>query len=164
MIHETQSLSSWPILTTNVSYAVALILSLAAMVVDLKYRLIPNGLSVALLAGGSLSAMATRGWSGTVDALAGAAISFVVLLVPYFLGGMGGGDVKLAAGLGAWTGAGTIVPTLFLIAVLGAAMSLVYLAVSGLRKQITAQSIPYAPAIVLGSWIVIVSRAGGSRC
>lgn len=83
---------------------VALSIAIAATVTDLSTRRIPNlltlggavlGLAYHLATGGPLGVgAATTGW------LLGAAVFFPV----FALGGMGAGDVKLVAALGAWLG------------------------------------------------------------
>ena len=49
----------------------------------------------------ALTGMMTGGWSGLAAGLTSAGLGFLCLLIPYVLGGMGAGDVKLAAALGA---------------------------------------------------------------
>jgi len=41
---------------------------------------------------------------GTAYSLSGLMLGFLVLIVPYALGGIGAGDVKFLAGIGAWVG------------------------------------------------------------
>jgi prepilin peptidase CpaA len=71
---------------------------------DLRYRKVPNILNFGLLFS-ALTWHAARG-NGFPSA-AGAAIGLVALFVPYCMGGMGAGDVKFMAALGAaaaWPG------------------------------------------------------------
>ena len=63
------------------------------------------------------------------------AIGFVVFLIPYGMGGLGGGDVKLMAGFGALTGLAGRLPALLLVAVAGAATAIVFLVWTRLRGQ-----------------------------
>jgi prepilin peptidase CpaA len=48
--------------------------------------------------------LGSHGLSGLLDGLAGLGLGFGLLLGPYLLGGMGAGDVKASAALGAWLG------------------------------------------------------------
>src|ERR1035438_9861698 len=85
-------------------FALAAIVSIAAITVDIRHRRIPNGLSAGLVLIGILSAGISGGWVGLADGMLGATLAFAVFLIHYLLGGLGGGDVKLMAGFGALTG------------------------------------------------------------
>jgi prepilin peptidase CpaA len=78
--------------------------ALAACVTDLRVRRIPNVLTFGA-AGAALifHAVAPTG-HGLVSALAGWLVGAAVLFLPFALGGLGAGDVKLLAALGAWLG------------------------------------------------------------
>ena len=54
-----------------------------------------------ILAGWAYSG-AYFGWEGILWSLAGTAVGLALLLPAYAIGGMGAGDVKLLAGVGAW--------------------------------------------------------------
>ncbi|QDU31030.1 Type IV leader peptidase family protein [Anatilimnocola aggregata] len=76
----------------------------AAAVTDYRTRKIPNWLTVpAAILGLAYHSFAPGGF-GPLTALAGFAVGFVLLLLPWILGGGGMGDVKLLAALGAWLG------------------------------------------------------------
>jgi prepilin peptidase CpaA len=83
---------------------VAIVVAVVAAAWDMKTRRIPNILTfgaalVALMAHGYVGGLAGAGWS-----LAGWMVG-VAFFLPFFaLGGMGAGDVKLLAALGAWLG------------------------------------------------------------
>jgi prepilin signal peptidase PulO-like enzyme (type II secretory pathway) len=64
------------------------------------------------------------------------------------------------AGFGALTGAHGILPALFLAAIAGAGTAVLYLATKRLQKKAIGQAIPYAPAIVIGGLLVMVSQLG----
>jgi prepilin peptidase CpaA len=83
-------------------------LSIAALgcVFDLRTRRIPNWLTVGAAAAGLVFHAATGGMSGLERSAGGWAVGATLLIVPYALGGMGGGDVKLVGALGAWLGPG----------------------------------------------------------
>jgi len=63
---------------------------------DLRFRRVPNILNLGIL----LAALAWHASRGQATcALSGAALGFAILLIPYFMGGMGAGDVKFMAAL-----------------------------------------------------------------
>lgn len=75
-----------------------------AFVTDIKTMKIPNWITVGGLVTGVLAHLIVDGWSGGWFALQGAGAGFGILLLMYWCRAVGGGDVKLFAGIGAWTG------------------------------------------------------------
>ncbi|WP_172252010.1 A24 family peptidase [Saccharibacillus deserti] len=75
-----------------------------AFMTDIRTRRIPNRLNLAFAASGLLYQAAVHGLKGILFAFQGCAAGFVVLFILYLLGAVGAGDVKLFAGIGAWTG------------------------------------------------------------
>jgi prepilin peptidase CpaA len=69
---------------------------------DLRRRRIPNAVSASIFVTG----LAVSGYQGgalaALSGLAAAVLLLVVLYMPWRAGGIGGGDVKLAAAVGAW--------------------------------------------------------------
>ena len=76
----------------------------ACCAIDLRTRRIPNALSgTAALLGVALNAL-HAGAPGLLWSVAGFALMLSVLLAPFALGGLGGGDVKMMAAVGAFLG------------------------------------------------------------
>jgi prepilin peptidase CpaA len=104
-------LSDWwfdlgPWLSAHSNLMFPLLLSLGMAGCDLKTRRIPNYLTLSGVLGGVGFQLGYYGLPGFLDALAGLGLGFGLLLGPYLLGGMGAGDVKASAALGAWLGLG----------------------------------------------------------
>jgi prepilin peptidase CpaA len=105
---------------------------------------------------------------GAAWAALGSVSGFVVFLVFYLLGGMGGGDVKLMAGFGAMLGAGRLLQAALFTALAGGLLAALVLTVSTLRawwvhrrtqtRRKVAVSIPYAPAIAAGVWMALAAK------
>ncbi len=76
----------------------------AAFVTDVRSRRIPNLLNLIFILSGLIYQSAAGGWEGLLFAVKGAGAGFAVLFLLYILGAVGAGDVKLFAGIGAWTG------------------------------------------------------------
>jgi prepilin peptidase CpaA len=75
-----------------------------ACVCDLRFRRIPNVLTFGAAAAAFGFGVASQGLTGLWSALAGWGVGCAVFLPWFLLGGMGAGDVKLLAALGAWLG------------------------------------------------------------
>lgn len=125
---------------------------------DLRERRIPNWLSGLALAAGLGVAVGGAGVALT-DALIGALVGFVALLVPFSLGVVGGGDVKYVAVVGSWMGLRLGCEALLLGTAAGMVIGVAYAACAGrLREtlQSTAQlawlaSASMAPALLAPS-------------
>lgn len=103
--------------------AVLLVLVCAAAAwFDVRENRIPNVLTLGTL----ILALALRaaGQAGLVDGLAGAGIAFGIALPFFLVGGLGGGDAKLLAAVGALVGLDRVFTALFLTAVVGGAMGI----------------------------------------
>jgi len=95
----------------TMAQSVAVAVALAACVTDLRTRRIPNVLTLgaALLGFGFHLVAGGWGWGGLLTSVAGWGVGLVLFLPLFALRGLGGGDVKLVAALGAWLGPGQTV-------------------------------------------------------
>jgi prepilin peptidase CpaA len=84
--------------------AIALGVGLVACVTDVRERRIPNVLTFGAAGAALLVHLAIGGPSGLGAAAAGWLVGTALFLPFFLLGGMGAGDVKLLAALGAWLG------------------------------------------------------------
>jgi prepilin peptidase CpaA len=71
---------------------------------DLKSRRIPNYLTLGTAVTGLAFNFISGGLHGLTDGFLGMLLGFAFLILPYLWGGMGAGDVKALAALGAWLG------------------------------------------------------------
>jgi prepilin peptidase CpaA len=82
----------------------ALLVAFVAVIFDVRLRRIPNYVTFTAAVAAFVFALFVGGWSGLAWA-AGAWVLGAALFFPFFaLRGMGAGDVKLMAALGAWLG------------------------------------------------------------
>jgi prepilin peptidase CpaA len=93
---------------------------------DVQTRRIPNYLTLGTALAGLAYQLSFHGPAGLVDGLLGMILGFGLLILPYLRGGMGAGDVKALASLGAWLG---LWPTLFLFCYMGVAGGILALGV-----------------------------------
>lgn len=73
-------------------------------VFDVRERRIPNWLSASAMIAGLLLNLVFLGMSGLAHSLLGLALTGGALLAPFFLGGIGAGDVKMMGAVGALLG------------------------------------------------------------
>lgn len=91
---------TWPV------WVVTITLIVAAIIDGMKLK-VPNWITFPMIASGWIYCAAFSpyaGWEGLGLSLFGTAVGLAVLMPAYAVGGMGAGDVKLMAGIGAWVG------------------------------------------------------------
>lgn len=93
-------------------------------VTDLRRQRIPNWITLPLIIMGITVHSFSSGWSGFLFGVKGCGLGFLLFFVPYVLGGMGAGDVKLLSAVGAVTGPAGILQAFFYIAFIGGAYAL----------------------------------------
>ena len=83
---------------------VVLVAVMAAATTDLWGFRLHNALTIPLFLTGLMYHGIAEGPSGLAGSVLGVLVGAVPLLIPYAKGGMGAGDIKLMAGVGAWLG------------------------------------------------------------
>jgi prepilin peptidase CpaA len=126
-----------------------LILLLVGTTCDLRRREIPDAVPLALL----VLAIVAKGFGFSdqswISLFGGWGLGLGIGLVLFWLGGFGGGDVKVLASVGAVIGVPAIGSVLFYTAIAGGGIALIAV-MRGIKE------VPYAPAITAGfivSWI-----------
>jgi prepilin peptidase CpaA len=121
--------------SNTVQWGVVIGASLAAALIDLRIRKIPNRLTLPLAATGFAFAALSGGWAGAGDSLAG----FLALLLPFFalfaLKGTGAGDAKMMGAIGAWLGLRSGIVVLLAVAIAGGVLSLLRMLVDRQRGR-----------------------------
>lgn len=162
-----------------------LVVLVVATFTDLRSRRIPNWLVLPFLVVGVIVSGWLHGWAGIGHSFAGIALGGVLFGILSWVGGMGMGDVKLCAAIGAWIGPGQLIIALVLTGMVGGIMALCWAAaggflgelfqgagdlVFGLRKRglkpdpelnlgnPLARKMPYAPAIAIGTLVSFFAR------
>jgi len=135
----------------------AILIALAG--IDLHTQLLPDQLTYPLLWLGLLLSTITL-FVDPVAALIGAAVGYLSLWSVYWAfklltgkEGMGRGDFKLLAALGAWCGIKGVLPIVLISAVLGALIGSAWLL---LRGRDRATPIPFGPYLAVAGWIQLL--------
>jgi leader peptidase (prepilin peptidase)/N-methyltransferase len=137
----------------------AMLVTLSA--IDWDTTLLPDDLTQPLLWSGLLAAL--LGWSGlgAEAALIGAMAGYLSLWSVYWLfklvtgkEGMGHGDFKLLAALGAWLGWQALVPIALMASVLGAAVGIAMKLQGQLREG---RYVPFGPFLAGGGLVVLLT-------
>jgi prepilin peptidase CpaA len=160
------------------------IVAVIAAVFDLRQRRIPNALTVPAMLAGILIHTSRSGWDGFTFALLGLLVGGGVLLIFHILGGMGEGDVKLMAGIGALGGFRFAISVLVLTGVAGGIMAIAKIIIWHWRPSRAAkdlkpsespadskvgdsplkETMPYGVAIAIGALasVIMVIVTGGT--
>jgi prepilin peptidase CpaA len=152
---------------------------------DLRSRRIPNWLVLPFMLAGFLVSGWLHGWHGIVQSLSGLVLGTVLFGFLCLMGGMGMGDVKLCASIGAWIGPGQLVTALVLTGIAGGIMAIAWAIAGGFLGDLfkgtgelvfgfkdrgfrphpelvldnpLARKMPYAPAIAIGTLVSFFSR------
>jgi prepilin peptidase CpaA len=116
--------------------ALLIALVLIATVYDVRFRRIPNWLTVTgVLAGLGMNTFLYQGWPGLRLSLAGLAVGFGVYFALFALRAMGGGDVKLMAAVGAMVGLPDWFGIFMVTAIIGGFAGLALVALRGRVKK-----------------------------
>jgi prepilin peptidase CpaA len=107
---------------------------------DIAKRKVPNLVTGAVAVLGLAAQLVDRGGWSAASGLAAAVVSLALLWRPWVSGGLGGGDVKMAAAVAIWVGLGGMIRYALAVAAVGGGVSLVMYLLSGksTRREIKA--------------------------
>ena len=102
---------------------------------DVRGRRIPNWLTYSGLITALIVRTGLAGWTGLKGGLLGLLLAGGIFYLFFLLGGMGGGDVKLVAAVGAWAGTAQIGSILIVSAIAGGILAVGYMVVFRQMRQ-----------------------------
>ena len=114
---------------------VSLAVVCAACVTDLRSRRVPNILTLSAAGAAIAYHAATTGLAGVGFAGLGWGLGLLLFLPFFAVRGIGGGDVKLLAALGAWLGPSMVLWVAAFAAIAGGVFALVVSAMHGYTRQ-----------------------------
>ena len=125
--------------------------------IDLRTTLLPDSLTLPLMWLGLIAASDNL-YMPAKPALLGAIAGYLSLWIVWWLfkqltgkEGMGHGDFKLLAAIGAWVGLKGILPTILLSSLVGAIVGTVWLMTQGKDRN---THIPFGPYLAVAGWVV----------
>lgn len=127
--------------------------------IDARYCLLPDSITLPLLVGGLIAAYADVSPLSLGEAIVGALFGYALLWIPARLflflrriHGLGQGDIKLMAAVGAWLGAGMTPVVLLVASLLGVLFFTLRYAMTGSPKR----HIPFGPFITFSMWLALL--------
>ena len=164
-----QSVAWWPTI-----FAVAI-----ATFTDIRSRRVPNWLVLPLMAAGPIVFIVVSGGHGLLESFLGWGLAVMVFGLLNWLGGMGMGDVKLMAAIGAWIGPRQLFLAMILTFLAGGLMAIIWSVSKGFAGELfentgslmgswkkglgphkelnlsnpSARKMPYVPAIAVGVFL-----------
>jgi prepilin peptidase CpaA len=169
----------------SIAWWPTVVVLLVASFTDLRSRRIPNWLALPFLAAGVIVSGLSHGWHGLGQSFLGLTLGGLAFGALCWMGGMGMGDVKLFAAVGAWIGPGQLLTALVLTGMAGGVMAVAWalwggflgelftgagdlllgMGKRGLRRHPElvldnpkTRKMPYAPAIAIGTLVSFFSR------
>jgi prepilin peptidase CpaA len=169
----------------SIAWWPTLIVLAVATFTDLRSRRIPNWLVLPFMVSGIVISGWVHGLHGVEQSLAGLGLGALLFGILGLMGGMGMGDVKLCAAIGAWIGPSQMLVALVLTGLAGGIMALCWAAAGGFLGDLfkntgnlivgfkerglrphpelvldnpLARKMPYAPAIAIGTLVSFFSR------
>ena len=134
-----------------ISYLVLCSALIAITFIDLEHKIIPDKITYPVMIAGIFLSIFTRSFFPSVIGLflGGGILLFIVVVSR---GGMGGGDVKLAAMLGAFLGWKLVLLNLFLSFLLGGIVAVILLAMKIKGRK---DYIPFGPYLAIAGIITV---------
>jgi len=118
----------WQFILENWHVKLVAIVLIVAAWIDGKELRVPNWITFPMILSGLIYSTCVGGWMGLGGGLWGMTVGLLTLLPLYAVGGMGAGDVKLMAGIGAWLGAMVTWYAFCVSVVVGAVMAVIMVA------------------------------------
>ena len=125
---------------------------------DLRNKKIPNTITITGMIFGIGINTIIAGMGGLQDSIKGMIVAFVFTIVPFIIGGIGGGDLKLLLAVGALMGMSFVVMALAYTAATGAVIAII-LSIYYKRLRISLRNIKnYLLCTILTQKLVVIEQ------
>ncbi|SHO56094.1 prepilin peptidase [Vibrio quintilis] len=133
---------------------------IAAAMIDLDTMLLPDSITLPLMWGGILLSLAGLSPMSLDSAVIGAIAGYLSLWSVYWIfklltkkEGMGYGDFKLFAALGAWMGWQMLPIIIFIASIIGIMFGVTFLL---MKKDDINQGFPFGPSLAIAGWLCLI--------
>jgi len=119
------------LMNVDVLLFILIVLLTLSTITDIKWKKIPNALTFPIMITGVIVHGYKGGASGLIYSMEGLFLGLALLIVFYFMGMMGAGDVKLLGAVGSILGPAGVFKAFLFTAIVGGIYALVVLAYNG---------------------------------
>jgi leader peptidase (prepilin peptidase)/N-methyltransferase len=144
----------WPVSVPNLVFALLAVVLLVVACIDLAHTIIPDAITLPGLLIGLLTSLALTPvglGNALIGALLGGSVFFIIAVLSQ--GGMGGGDIKLIAMIGAFLGWQAVLTTMLLGSLL---LTLLGLTLMLVRQKGRQDYLPFGPSLAIGALLTMV--------
>jgi leader peptidase (prepilin peptidase)/N-methyltransferase len=144
----------WPVSVPNLVFALLAVVLLVVACIDLAHTIIPDAITLPGLLIGLLTSLALTPvglGNALIGALLGGSVFFIIAVLSQ--GGMGGGDIKLIAMIGAFLGWQAVLTTMLLGSLL---LTLLGLTLMRVRQKGRQDYLPFGPSLAIGALLTMV--------
>lgn len=127
---------------------------------DIRYRLIYNKVTASIALAAPLYWVATGDYSLSAIGihLAVAIVTFLFFAIFFYIGMMGGGDLKLFAALALWFSWEVTLRMIFISSIFGGVVTVIFWIIHKVKQSDGPPRIPYGVAITLAGLLIVGER------
>jgi len=128
------------------------VLVLGSVYSDLRWRKIPNCLTLPAIVLGLVLNFLDNSWTGLAFSFLGFSVGLALFFLPFALGGMGAGDVKFLSAIGAFLGAKAVFNVFLYACLAGGIIALYYIITQKRVKQTIKNLLLFFKYILFFRW------------
>jgi prepilin peptidase CpaA len=147
-----------------INYFLVTLLALSAAS-DVRSNKIPNLVTIPFAISAVVLHTFSNGLDGFLFSTAGMATGIALLVLPYFMGGMGAGDVKLVGAVGSFLGAKATLGAFLFIAIAGGiySLGLILIRQDAFKGFFREKLLVLSSMVILRQYVPIQSESSGQK-